>query len=176
MGEGSFAKKTLGDLGNKRLLLYGSSHQEQSKAKNAVHVMRYFPECLPLVFGRLDGATLGVCMLVSKAWRQCVAGLLDNQQSIVRDQYHEVQRLEFFRQRELFGQLLVHRLKPLHAIYNRMRIMGMLAHELRAVSATSDGNIPVFDRTRSRVCSWIWSRKSPLNAQFLFSEYGMQWS
>jgi hypothetical protein len=53
-------------------------------------------------------------------------------------------------QRHLFGTLVLNRLSQMHVIQNRLRVIGMMAHFLRAASATTGDCVRVFDRESSK--------------------------
>ena len=72
-----------------------------------------------------------------------------------------------------FAQLIVNRLHPLRSIYNKLRVLGMLAHELRAVGATDGIDMPVFDHTRSKNLLKELVAEQPLDSDVLLSTYGI---
>lgn len=111
------------------------------------------------------------CAQVCLGWRHAVHHL--EMQALRRAQYSKLQVDASLQQREMFSQLLVHRLHPLHAIYNNLRFLGMLANELRAVGATDGIDVPVFDRTRSKNLLMELVAEQRLDPDVLLSTYGI---
>lgn len=138
-----------------------------------------FQPFLPFILPYLDRLSLWDCLRVSKAFRREVMAFMRDPASrwqaegLRLAEYYNLQVDASLQQRELFSQLLVHRLQPIHVIYNKLRALGMLAHELRAIGATDAIDVPVFDRTRSKDLLMDLVAERPLDSAVLLSKYGI---
>ncbi len=176
--DSSFAKAHFGQFGNERLMMYGASFLNASRGKTSLRwgTDVFGPLFKTNILPHLDLASLKVCLCISKAFRQHAMDVLraiDKAGSDKRADYYGMQRQVALEQRELFSQLVVHRLHPIHAIYNKLRVLGMLAHELRAVGAVDSVDMPVFDRTRSKNLLMELVAEQPVESSVLLSKYGI---